>query len=836
MKKSEIAIFVINIIALIQVKNILILLFLFTSFFSFGQDSGKKVRFTNAGFYEKEFELIHTKLEISFDIPNEVLFGKEWITLRPYNYSTDKLILDAKGMKINDIIFKGKSLNYSYDNKKIKIDLNAFYTRNDTLNLFIDYVASPSEINRYSVEDVSNSKGLYFLNSKGLSASKSAQIWTQGQTESNSCWFPTIDKPNQKTTQEISIRVPSKYVTVSNGTLNNQKTHTNGERTDSWVMNEKHAPYLFFIAVGEFSVFKDSWREKEVSYYVEKEYEHLASAIFGKTPKMMEFFSDITSVDYVWDSYRQIVLRDFVSGAMENTTAVAHSELAYQTEGDLLDGNRWEPTIAHELFHHWFGNLVTAENWSNISLSESFANYGEYLWLEHEYGFDKAEKHRLEGLKLYKDQGDQMENLVRFDYDNPKDVFDLITYNKGGAILHMLKNYIGTASFFEGLRLYLTENAFISTEVPQLRMAFEKASGKDLNWFFNQWYYGSGYPKIRISQDYNVLEKTVTVTLRQQGKEFYFPVSIDVFEKGRKKRIELFVDSREKSITFSYDTYPNWIQVDPDHVLLAEFSENKTLRDYRFILTNASHFVDRKNAVLALSEHQEDKRVFEMIVESFKDANYEVQVAALESVDLSGKYAKAKVISKIENIAKTSKNNYVKAAAIKVMGRLVYFDYQSFFEKSFSHKSNIVKGSALEALYYLDKSSAIERARNLPDNVKETIAYPLSQIYIKEKDEKEIVFVSNYIVQGMYMSNNDEIKALFKKGFYWVAGSNSAKAFVNITSDLVKKGEQFKKYNFDKQAIKMLRIMVEEQDKVGHPNKSELIEIVNSALMKLIKV
>ena len=137
------------------------------------------------------------------------------------------------------------------------------------------------------------------------------------------------------------------------------------------------------------------------------------------------------------------------------------------------------------------------------------------------------------------------------------------------------------------------------------------------------------------------------------------------------------------------------------------------------------------------------------MVAAFDDVNYQVQVLALEKIDLSGKYAKSKVISRIEKIAKTDKNNHVRAAAIKVLGKLVYFDYQLFFEQSFDDESNKVKGAALEALYYLDKESAITRARKLPNSVKETIAYPLSKMYIEEKDVDELEFVSKYVIQGM---------------------------------------------------------------------------------------
>jgi len=819
-----------------KIVKALIILLVSVPMILLGQSSSKKSSFLNARLYEKEFELIHTRLEVSFDIPKELLFGKEWVSLSPYFYETDKLALDAKGMLIAKVVSDEKELSYVYDGSKLFVDLGRKYTRLDTLDLYIEYTADPSKVRQQGSKAITSAKGLYFINAKGLNEDKPTQIWTQGETEASSCWFPTIDSPNQKTTQEISIRVPGNYVTLSNGLLKSQTKHENNERTDYWVMGQKHAPYLFFMGIGEFSVVKDEWRGKEVSYYVEKEQEHLARKIFGKTPKMMDFFSEITGVDYVWDKYSQVVVRDFVSGAMENTTAVSHADMAYQTEGDLIDENSWEPIIAHELFHHWFGDLVTTENWANISLNESFANYSEYLWLEHEYGYDRAEEHRIKAVNAYKNGGNHHKNLVRFDYENKEAVFDLVSYNKGGAVLHMLKDYIGEKAFYEGVNLYLTENQFGSAEVPQLRMTFEKVSGKDLNWFFDQWYYGSGHPEIRVSHDYNVLEKTVTVTLRQLGKEFYFPVMIDVYESGKKRQIELFVDNVEKSVTFAYDKYPDWIHVDANHMLLAEFVENKTLAVYKFILTRAPHFEDRKMALQELSKHQMDKKIFGMVVDAFDDKNYQVQVLALEKIDLSGKYAKTKVIKKIENIAKSAKNNHVKAAAIKVMGRLVYFDYQKFFEQSFDAPSNKVKGAALEALYYLDKESAITRAKTLPNSVKKTIAYPLAKIYIEEQDDKELEFVSNYIIQGMYLANSEETKKMFEQGFEWVSKSNNIKAFKNITSDIVSKGKQYKKYGFDKQGVELLRRMVSEQDRMNNPNKREIMGVLNEALEELIRV
>ena len=222
---------------------------------------------------------------------------------------------------------------------------------------------------------------------------------------------------------------------------------------------------------------------------------------------------------------------------MENTTAVVHGEQAYQKPGQLIDENTHENTIAHEIFHHWFGDLVTAESWSNLALNESFANYSEYLWRAHKYGNEEANAHLYENNLAYFNGQDASKKLVRFQYENKEDLFDLVSYNKGGTILHMLRHYLGDEAFFKGLQLYLTENAFQSAEVHQLRLAFEKITGKDLNWFFNQWFYGASHPQIEVSYDYNTIQQKVTVNIIQlQSEKFQFPLAIDIYENGRSRR------------------------------------------------------------------------------------------------------------------------------------------------------------------------------------------------------------------------------------------------------------------------------------------------------------
>src|SRR5688500_10403169 len=188
---------------------------------------------------------------------------------------------------------------------------------------------------------------------------------------------------------------------------------------------------------------------------------------------------------------------------MENTTATIHQESAQQDARELIDGNNWESTIAHELFHQWFGDYVTTESWSNLTLNESFANYSEYLWQEYKYGKDAADEHNFDETNGYLQSQAEKKDLVRFYYEDKEAMFDAVSYNKGGRILHMLRNYVGDSAFFRSLNSYLTENKFGTAESHQLRIAFEKITGKDLNWFWNQWYFGSGHPKLDIKYIYD---------------------------------------------------------------------------------------------------------------------------------------------------------------------------------------------------------------------------------------------------------------------------------------------------------------------------------------------
>jgi aminopeptidase N len=676
----------------------------------------KKYRYTG----ERINNLSHTKLEVSFDYNKSYLYGKAWITLSPHFYPTDSLQLDAKGMTINKVsVVKSSgsmaSLKYVYDGFSMNIKLDKTYKKNEKYTIYIDYTAKPDEFEASQGEKMLGVKGLYFINPKGEDKEKPIQIWTQGETESSSAWFPTIDKTNQKTTQEIYMTVPAKYVTLSNGKLVSQKNNSNGTRTDYWKMDLPHAPYLFFMGVGDYAIVKDSWKGKEVNYYVEKEYGPVAKKIFGNTPEMMTYFSNITGVEYPWNKYSQITGRDYVAGAMENTTATIHQETAQQDARELVDGNNWEGTIAHELFHQWFGDYVTAENWSNLTLNESFADYSQTLWDEFKYGKDAGDAENFQGMQGYLNSQSEQKSLVRFYYASQEDMFDAVSYQKGGRILHMLRNYVGDSAFFKSLNLYLTTNKFKSAEAHDLRLAFESVSGRDLNWFFNQWYFGSGHPKLDINYAYEEDQKRVRMIVKQTqgGQMFKLPVAVDIYNGSNKTRNQIWVEKAVDTFYFATAVKPDLVNFDGDKIILCEKKENKNLDQYIHQYNYAGKYLDRREAIEFCGRKMDDPKAVELIKKALKDPYFGLRNLALGKVDIKREAIKTAFESSIADLAKNDPKPTVRGRAIGILGNYKKAEYKSIFEKATSDSSYTVSGFGLEALSKVDSIGALNKAVSL---------------------------------------------------------------------------------------------------------------------------
>lgn len=593
-------------------------------------------------------DITHTALDVTPDWKKRYLYGKAIITAKPYFYPTAVAELDARGMDIVSIRIKDGAkkdtvkATYTYEDDVIKIQLGRTYARTDNFTLFIDYTAKPNELKEGGSAAISSDKGLYFIDPDDTDPTIPRQMWTQGETQAASAWFPTIDRPNEKMTTEITMNVEPNLVTLSNGVLVSSAQKEDGLKADHWKMDLPHSPYLVMMAAGDFKVVKDTWRGKEVSYYVEPEFEKNARDVFGKTPEMLEFFSTILGVEYPWAKYSQICAREYVSGAMENTTATLHSDFLQMDDRELIDGS-FEEYISHELFHQWFGDYVTAESWSNLPLNESFATYGEYLWIEHEYGREWADMHSYQSRQGYlreagvphdnpEDPG-KMEPLIRFNYESQEDMFDSHSYNKGGQVLHMLRLEVGDEAFFASLKLYLETNKFQSAEITNLRLAFEQTTGRDLNWFFEQWFMSPGHPELDITYNWDASKKTEMVIVKQiqdftRGVPvFRLPMPVDVYVGGKVKREQIVCDSKCDTFYFDADSKPDLVNIDPARATLCWKKDHHSEAEWAYLYRNSDSYYDRAEAINELAPEVAATPIAKQIIsEAIHDRNYDIRM------------------------------------------------------------------------------------------------------------------------------------------------------------------------------------------------------------------
>lgn len=653
-------------------------------------------------------DLVDTKLDVRFDYAHQYLLGTATLTVHSHFYPQSTLLLDAKGFEVKSVqLLAGKApktLTYKYDGRQLAISLDYAYPKEQNYQVRVAYVAKPNELPTGGSEAITSDKGLYFINPLGKEPGKPRQIWTQGETQASSCWFPTIDHPNQRMTQEITLTVEDKFKTLSNGLLVASHKNPDGTRTDTWKQSLGAAPYLTMLAVGDFAVVPDTWRGKAVEYYVEPKYESTAKAVFGRTPEMMEFFSKKLGVDFQWEKYAQIAVRDYVSGAMENTTATVHGATIQATHRELLDVlyETSESVIVHELFHHWFGDLVTCEAWSNLPLNESFANYSQYLWAEYKYGPDMAALEQQQGLAQYLEEAEtKREPLIRTHYLNREDMFDRHSYQKGGRVLHMLRQYVGDDAFFAALNRYLTQNKFTAVDISRLRIAFEETTGEDLGWFFDQWFMQRGHPELKVSHTYangQVLLHVQQVQDTLYQPVYRLPVTITVWQKEKAIDHRITITKADQTFSFLATEAPALVKFDSEAQLLGQIDEERTQEELIFQFYHARGYLQKYEALDELQNKTSDFNVSGLMRNALQDKFFAIRRTALDHLRGYRGPSANTVRSEIQHLATTDPNSTVRAQALVSLASFPNENYLTTYQIALRDSSYLVEAAAITAL------------------------------------------------------------------------------------------------------------------------------------------
>lgn len=566
-----------------------------------------------------DYDTKHIALNLRFDWEKEQAIGTETIDLSPLAGNFSHVVLDAASMSFSSIkLGNGTTLQYKFDEKNQKLDvaLDKVYQPDTEIRLVISYNTFPTT----GARSVNGGGGLNFIKPTPEDPTRPKQIWSQGESEYNHYWFACFDHPNDFFTSEVYATVEKPLSVISNGKLLETQENADGTRTFHWKIAAPHASYLSSIVVGEYAPVIGDYAGIPVITYVYPHELEEGKITAKRLPDMVKFFSEKTGVKYPYEKYAQTVARDF-NGGMENISATTQYDVMIHDARTELDQTQ-DGLQSHELAHQWFGDYVTCRNWSDLWLNESFATYFQALWDEQSLGRDDF---------LYldvKNNKDQYYNtwaqgnrrpIVTKNYANPDAVFDTYAYPRGGAVLHMLRTYLGDDNWWRAINHYLTKYAHQPVETGQFRIAIEEATGQPMDWFFDEWLYKMGHPVFRVTQNYDAAAKALTLSVKQEQKSdpdsqypqvgyFETPVDIEIGTASgtRVERVRI-EPKEEQSFSFKVESQPLLVNFDYGDTLIKELHFEKPVDQLAYQLSHDSDVLGRVWALQQLSAKMKDK-------------------------------------------------------------------------------------------------------------------------------------------------------------------------------------------------------------------------------------
>jgi aminopeptidase N len=544
---------------------------------------------------DRVVDIQHLALVIEVDPARRRVAGTATLRVAVIAPDLTTIELDAVELEIDRVAVNNTAATFRHTGKKLRVELAEPAAAGSELTIAIAYRGSPR-------------RGLYFIAPDEAYPHKPVQVWSQGQDEDSRYWFPCFDTPNAKATSEVTVSVPAKLFALSNGTLISDRTDGD-RRTLHWRLDVPHSCYLVTLAVGDFATIETRWRDVPVVYYVERGHEAAAERTLARTPQMLELFSTKFGVPYPYPRYAQVFVADFIFGGMENTSATSLTDTVLIDERAALDYDV-DALVAHELAHQWFGDLVTCRDWAEGWLNEGFATYSEYIWREHHEGRDAADLELDEWAEMYfgEDSGRYRRTVATKHYEEPIDIFDHHLYEKGGRILHMLRDVVGDAAFYKALAHYLGKHRHGVVESRDRARAVEEATGKNLDWFFSQWVIdGAGHPELDVAIAWDPAAKLATVTVEQKHKVdartplFRIPTRMRFRVDGKDHDVALDIVDTRQVFHLRPGGEPSHAIFDPGRIVLAKVLVDKPEPVWIAELAEATLAIDRSTAAQALA-------------------------------------------------------------------------------------------------------------------------------------------------------------------------------------------------------------------------------------------
>ena len=666
----------------------------------------------------------HIVLNLQFDWLKKQAYGTATISFVPYS-ATDKITLDAGMLTINNIKNQNEIvLKYQYDGSDkddaLQITLDRVYNAGEEVIVKIDYHTNyVNEIDPINLSG-SNGKGLRFSQPTSNDPIKPKEIWSIGEPISNRYWFPCYDAPNDLRTTEFIARVDKKLTVISNGNLVKTVENANGMHTYHYKADIPYANHLTSFVVGEFTNVQQKYGEVQLNNFgnpIEKEWIEASTV---RLPDMMKYFSESIGVKYPYKSYSQLFVQDIGSFTSNNMMAAITENMIddYPTHADYF--YLWDLTEAEALAQQWFGNYITAQDWSEAWLNKSFAHYMNALYNEHKNGKDEflIWQHNFDqGTYLFDWNSGNRRPIVTKNYEDVNTMAnDNYTATRGALVLHMLRKYLGDANWWKAMHYYVTENASTSVTTEDFRKAVEKASGEPMDWFFDQWLYKMGHPVFEVNKKYDATKKQLTLLLKQTQKQdslsafpqtIYFKGKMDIEIDNKIEQVWI-EDNPENRFTFSLENEPKLINVDYENTWIKELRFEKTIDEYLYEFQFSKDILARQAAMLELVNGIKSETATAAQKLKVKDAlcltatstdYWRLRLGAVTQLQyfLSLEKNDTSIISCLLTVINNEKS-WLKASAIRILGNTNTAKYADIYLQALNDSSERVVAAAALAL------------------------------------------------------------------------------------------------------------------------------------------
>jgi aminopeptidase N len=716
---------------------------------------------------EHSLDITRMKVDVSFDTQKSLVKGKVTHSFIVLQKQVDSVFFDAPGINIKSALIGSQNLPFNITDKGVWVKPSKPLQWDQTNTITFEYEATPR-------------KGLYFIgwnvpeNPAKNPFAVRKQIWTQGQGVDNRYWIPMYDDMNDKFITETVVTFENGYEVLSNGTLLKKTANKNNTTTWHYSMTKPHAGYLLMLGIGKYNIKKTkSARGIPMNLYYYPEFADRAEPTYRYSEMMVDFLEQETGINYPWESYSQIMVQDFLYGAMENTTATIFGDFFNVDERAYLDRN-YVGVNCHELTHQWFGDYITARDWRDTWLQESYATYYPKMLTKKLFG-DDAYNWQRRG-----EQNSAIEATKRDKYPiRHTSAGSARNYPKGSNVISMLSYVLGEEQWKRALNHYLKTHAYGNVETNDLQQAIQDKLGIDMSWFFDQWILRGGEPQYTVHYE-DLMGKDgsrhteIAIEQTHQRDEvigfFKMPIAFEVhYTDGSFERVVDIIQQQ-----FEVVKIPNkdkkeiaFVLFDPNSMVMKTVNFKKSYNELKAQVIHAPNMLDRYDALVALKDYDVAQKR-ELLMEVFRNEKFHAMKSEVITQLINDEVTNYQLLSVFNEKEPQAKLTFIKAyngnntfcvsAIAKALTDNSYDVVQAAIEK-------ICKIDAVNVKMYLPIVKEVYGINNSV-NIK---YHELSVIYNIDTDEHAKALINYASNQWEFRTRNNAFAAIKASGVYSAA-------------------------------------------------------------------